>query len=920
MLLCSFPREGRRTLSFCLHSKDHETSYIFIFFSATVPNCLEFADWVGRINKRIIYVVETLKRPVSLEHFLYCGQDGKTRNDIFLIFDTEGNFKNSGYQKAVEAKDKAQKNQKYGMGQVGPVGGHPWQLNKNNKNVYINLISYLNTKDLLPMIVFIFSRQRCDETAQILNSVDLTSESEKFAIHHFFNRCIDRLTGSDKELPQVLLMQELCKRGFAVHHSGILPIIKEVVELLFQKGLVKILFATETFAMGVNMPARSVVFDSIEKHDGKEKRILNSTEYVQMAGRAGRRGLDSTGTVIILAKGSEPPEISSLTTILKGKPVKLESHFRITYSMMLNLLRIEELRIEDMLSNSYVESASLRMVVQRKERLKKVEESISALPQLECPNCNPPPLNGKMDTTLLGYFNSLINYYKTTKELWSLLILKGKEAKLFTMGRVLIIHYPPLGIAGRLAVILRSIIENGRLTLTLFIPTSTTSVANEVKLKAFNALNKEERRSKAEIGLLEHALLHGIDGLDVKTFSEYTPYTILETTLDCLLAVCKRTIPKLDAEAINQEYQRSKQPSNRSNSPDRNIKKIIFELNQLSEKILKNRQELEKEEEGNKNNNKIDEFVHILGMDLDKKEISLVESLRVVLYQRRELVNANVYPCIKCPDIIEHMNLVINRRQMEQTKQTLIHQTSSHSMSEESAGRLKVLRTLGYIDRENVVELKGKIACEISNQELLISELILDNKFQDRSPPEIAAMFSAFTCQHGRNNSNNIRRNNNLNFNKINSKNGSTSQSTETSISNESQQQQEQVERVPIEILRELETDLKETARRIDDVQKECGVFNSPVIEELKFGLMEVVYQWANGLEFSKIMQLTDAQEGIIVRCIQRLDEVCKDVKKGAMIIGNPELAELMEETSNAIRRDIVFAASLYVTEAESNE
>lgn len=72
-----------------------------------------------------------------------------------------------------------------------------------NKNVYINLISYLNTKDLLPMIVFIFSRQRCDETAQILNSVDLTSESEKFAIHHFFNRCIDRLTGSDKELPQV---------------------------------------------------------------------------------------------------------------------------------------------------------------------------------------------------------------------------------------------------------------------------------------------------------------------------------------------------------------------------------------------------------------------------------------------------------------------------------------------------------------------------------------------------------------------------------------------------------------------------------------------------------------------------------------------------------------------------------------------
>jgi antiviral helicase SKI2 len=81
---------------------------------------------------------------------------------------------------------------------------------------------------------------------------------------------------------KVLLMQEHCKRGFAVHHSGILPIIKEVVEMLFQQGLVKILFATETFAMGVNMPARTVVFDGIEKHDGKQKRLLNATEYVQV--------------------------------------------------------------------------------------------------------------------------------------------------------------------------------------------------------------------------------------------------------------------------------------------------------------------------------------------------------------------------------------------------------------------------------------------------------------------------------------------------------------------------------------------------------------------------------------------------------------------------------------------------------------
>uniref|UniRef100_A0A914GV98 Helicase ATP-binding domain-containing protein n=1 Tax=Globodera rostochiensis TaxID=31243 RepID=A0A914GV98_GLORO len=279
-----------------------------VMLSATVPNCAEFADWVGRIKNRNIFVIQTLKRPVPLEHYLYTGQDGKTKKDMFMILDKSGNFLTSGYQKAVEAK--ARKMDKLaekaagggrgrghagtgtsgmgrggGGGRGGGVGGgtQRWQNNnKNSKNVYINLIDHLKTQDLLPMVVFVFSRQRCDDNAQSLQSVDLTTADEKSAIHRFFNKCIDRLKGSDKMLPQVLLMQELCKRGFAVHHSGILPIVKEVVELLFQRGFVKILFATETFAMGVNMPARTVAFDTTEKFDGNQRRFLNPTEYVQV--------------------------------------------------------------------------------------------------------------------------------------------------------------------------------------------------------------------------------------------------------------------------------------------------------------------------------------------------------------------------------------------------------------------------------------------------------------------------------------------------------------------------------------------------------------------------------------------------------------------------------------------------------------
>lgn len=151
---------------------------------------------------------------------------------------------------------------------------------------YQTLIAFMKERSLLPAVAFIFSRNRCNEYAQMLHSIDLTSNDEKAAVRKLFTKYLDSFKGSDRNLPQVLQMQQLCYRGFAIHHSGILPILKELVEILFQKGYVKFLFATETFAMGVNMPARTVVFDSIEKFDGTSRRPMNCTEYIQMAGRA----------------------------------------------------------------------------------------------------------------------------------------------------------------------------------------------------------------------------------------------------------------------------------------------------------------------------------------------------------------------------------------------------------------------------------------------------------------------------------------------------------------------------------------------------------------------------------------------------------------------------------------------------------
>lgn len=965
-----------------------------VMLSATVPNCLEFADWVGRIKNRNIYVIQTLKRPVPLEHHLYTGQDGKTRGDMFLIVDKTGQFLTTGYEKAVAAKLKKTnpapipgpgsagrgggqgKNSpnvqgKSGgrQGATGPQGvtvkkvgvgpmqanNNPWVVNKNSKNVYINLINYLRSKELLPMIVFIFSRQRCDETAQMLLSVDLTTEKEKSAIHRFFHRCIDRLTGTDKELPQVLLMQEHCKRGFAVHHSGILPIVKEVVELLFQKGLVKILLATETFAMGVNMPARSVAFDGIEKHDGKERRILNATEYVQMAGRAGRRGLDSTGTVIILVKGPTPPEIHFLKTILQGKPIKLESRFRITYGMMLNLLRVEHMRIEDMLQRSYTERASLRMVVSRKERLKQIDDEIAALPAVACALCCPSSSTSStasntkennniagVSSSLVAYFNAVTMYYDAVSNAWMRLIQSPKELKLFVMGRVVLIHFDALGFAGRLAVILEtSSTENGQFSMKLFVPISISEQDNYAKQKTYEAFNKEERKWKKLNLLVANAAANGIEGIE-RGFSANSTFTILDNVgLDCLMAVCKRTISKIDLGTVEAEHKKLSGPQNKRNqSQDRLIRKIMNELEQLGEKFVEQRQKVSHNGAGNdQENGDIDietainnepessssDLFYILGVDfMDRRELALLEQLRMLRQQRHELIHAQaLYPCIRCIDLQEHMKQTIQRLQLIEIRDRLAYQTSSDSllMSGDYVNRLKVLRALNYIDRENMVLLKGKVACEISNQELLITELILDNKLSEKTPPEIAAMLSTLTCQFDIKNGNGGGANKQMPLKTFYAANSGANIHQQQQAAMEElkeEQQQAELKRVPRELLDGLKEEILEAANKIDSVQRECAVSGYTVVDELKFGLMEVVYQWASGMDFFQIMRLSEAQEGIIVRCIQRLDEVCKDVRKAALIVGSPELAQNMEETSAAIRRDIVFAASLYVTETDT--
>lgn len=313
-----------------------------ILLSATVPNTKEFANWVGRTKKKDIYVISTPKRPVPLEHYLWANKA------MYKIVTAEKKFLAEGWKEANNALSRKKDvplpqaqagnqrggsnqrggpNQRGGSNQRGGRGGAP-QRGQNtgtiarggrggmrnsaaqDKNIWVHLVQHLKKEELLPGCIFVFSKRRCEENADALSNIDYCNQTEKSAIHVIIEKSVARLKPEDRLLPQIRRMRELLARGLAVHHGGLLPIVKEIVEILFAKTLVKVLFATETFAMGLNLPTRTVVFSGYRKHDGKQFRDLLPGEYIQMAGRAGRRGLDPQGTVIIVSPMDEAPAVS----------------------------------------------------------------------------------------------------------------------------------------------------------------------------------------------------------------------------------------------------------------------------------------------------------------------------------------------------------------------------------------------------------------------------------------------------------------------------------------------------------------------------------------------------------------------------------------------------------------------------------
>lgn len=331
------------------------TNIQIIALSATVQNSSQLTDWINTVHSETKHVFTDF-RPVPLRFYYY---DSSKPHTILPLMTPTG---------ALNSKIKPESRYKYFNAKTQP------------KNQMADIVEVLHQKDMLPCIYFTFSRRKCDENALQCKKLELLTKEESIEIEKY----IDEYLKDNMYLfnsPQL----ELIKKGVAPHHAGLLPGLKNLIERLFQKGLIKVVFATETLAAGINMPARTTIISSISKRTDDGHRLLTANEFLQMSGRAGRRGMDEIGYVVIVGTPFQTPE--EVYNLATSSSNPLESKFEPCYSMVLNLLQRFSLdEAKELILKTFGYFSSSDRLLPLINELKRYEENISEMKKFRCHN------------------------------------------------------------------------------------------------------------------------------------------------------------------------------------------------------------------------------------------------------------------------------------------------------------------------------------------------------------------------------------------------------------------------------------------------------------------------------------------------------------------------------------------------------
>ena len=399
-----------------------------ISLSATVSNAEEFGDWLGQVRGRTAVVVSE-ERPVPLTQHMMVGRrllplyshpaevpeqsdqlDQSEQSEQTELERQAEQAEQTGQPplnpellKAVKqarraaASGGASKNGYRGRGGGSARRPQPWKRSARGGRAprrgeggartarlkppsRLQVVTALEGARLLPAIVFVFSRAGCEQAVhQVVSAgVDLTTEAEAARIRQVIERRTADIPVSDLGVLGFHFWAHALERGVAAHHAGLLPVFKETVEELFSAGLVKVVYATETLALGINMPARTVVLESLRKWNGSAHVTLSPGEYTQLTGRAGRRGIDVEGHAVVLAADDvEPATVSSLAS---RRTYPLVSAFRPTYNMAVNLLeRMSRTRVREVLEQSFAQFQADRGVVELAAQARRKRRSLEGL-------------------------------------------------------------------------------------------------------------------------------------------------------------------------------------------------------------------------------------------------------------------------------------------------------------------------------------------------------------------------------------------------------------------------------------------------------------------------------------------------------------------------------------------------------------
>jgi len=781
-----------------------------VFLSATIPNAREFAEWICRIKHQPCHVIYTEKRPVPLQHYLFpAGGDG-----VYMVLDEKGNFREDNFNKAIAALEKG----------AGPEVETKKKAKKGKAAAsdLDKIVRMCSDRGYLPVIVFSFSRKDCEANAVALKKMDVTDDDEKRLIDEVFNNAIMTLGDEDRELPQVQSMLPLLRRGIGIHHGGLLPMLKEVVEILFQESLIKVLFSTETFAMGINMPAKTVVFTQTRKWDGLEYRILGSAEYIQMSGRAGRRGKDDRGLTIIMMDEKLEPEVAK--TMFLGASAKIFSAFHLGYNMLLNLLRVEGADPDYLIQRSFLQFQKDREALDVQDQKKELQTQLAAVEDIRAVVQDDKKYSFDVD-------EAIADYYYLNKEL---------EKKREELRKIIIRpeHIAPFLNPGRLVYMRDGETDWG---WGVLIAASKQRIAQDP-----TAVEQEE---EPEVQWVVDVFLPCEPGSFEKQRA------IPPTT--------KKVEGQVLPMSLNLVQKISKIRSNMPNGDpktDDNRKALLKAL-----AAIKGHKKFAK--------TGVPELDPVDEMNIKSEDATT--TLQAIADLEKKRSENGFAGQDKLPEYLETFQKKVKLVVQVQDLEKQIASSRFMVMGDDLRAMRRTLRRLEFIDRNGVVQMKGRMACEITSaDEILMTEIVFQNVFADMEANNIIALCSCLVFD----------------------------ERSEDPITNN------------LDLMKAFDT-CKGIARNVAEimVENKLPIDVEEYVQKMKPQLMDVVLGWLEGKKFHEIMNQCNMYEGSVVRVIRRLEELVRELASAAKQIGNTELEKKLTEGRGRLKRGIIFSASLYL-------